>query len=48
MGGGESAGVTLPKDVLRELGYVKNGEIIEGYARVDRTDDGAFRVELVD
>lgn len=46
MGGGESAGLTLPKDDLRDLGFVRNGEIVEGYARIERVGEGEFRVEL--
>lgn len=46
MGGGESAGVTLPKEDLREIGFVADGEIVEGYARIERVGEGEFRVEL--
>jgi antitoxin component of MazEF toxin-antitoxin module len=48
MGGGKSAGVTLPKADLQEAGFVENGEIVEGYARIERVNDGEFRVELVE
>lgn len=48
MGGGESAGVSLPKEDLRDLGLVEDGEIVEGYARVEHVEGSEFRVELVD
>lgn len=48
MGGGESAGVTLPKEDLRELGFVKEGEIVESYARVEHVGGTEFRIQLVD
>jgi hypothetical protein len=47
MGGGESAGVTLPKEELREMGFVSEGEIVEGYAQVERVSDSEFKIELV-
>jgi hypothetical protein len=48
MGGGESAGVTLPKDDLRDLGLVEDGKIVESYARVEHVEGSEFRIELVD
>lgn len=48
MGGGESAGITLPKEDLRELGFVEDGKIIESYARVEHVDGSEFRIELVE
>lgn len=47
--GGESAGVTLPKSKLRELGIIsESGELGERYAHVEHIEGGEFRVELVD
>jgi antitoxin component of MazEF toxin-antitoxin module len=48
MGGGESAGITLPKEDLRELGLVQDGEIVESYARVEHIEGSEFRVKLVE
>ncbi|WP_181691561.1 hypothetical protein [Natronomonas sp. LN261] len=50
MGGGESAGVTLPKDDLRDLGLFEDGELAERYARVERVEDSdsEFLVTVVD
>ena len=47
MGGGESAGVSLPKDELRDLGFIKDGSIVEAYARIEHVEGNEFRVELV-
>lgn len=49
IGGGESAGVTLPKDGLRDDGLISpDGGIREDrYAKVEKLDDGTYRVELV-
>jgi len=48
MGGGESAGLTLPKDDLRELGLFEDGELEESYARIERLEGSEFRIKLVD
>ena len=49
MGGGESAGVTLPKDDLREMGVIdEDGSVGELFARVERVEGSEFRIELVD
>lgn len=47
MGGGDSAGVTLPKEDLRDIGFVTEGEVKEGYARIERVGDLEFRIKLV-
>lgn len=46
MGGGEFAGVSLPKDELRNRGFIKNGSIVEAYARIEHVGGTEFRVEL--
>lgn len=48
MGGGESAGVSLPKDELRNLGFIEDGSIVDAYARIEHVEGTEFRVELVE
>jgi hypothetical protein len=49
MGGGESAGLSLPKEKLRELGIIdENGSITDAYARIEHVEGSEFRVELVE
>ena len=49
MGGGESAGVTLPKEDLREMGVIdEDGSVGELFARIEHVEGSEFRVELVD
>jgi len=45
-----SAGVTLPKDDLREEGIIDESGDLNGekYAKIERTGDGEFRLTLVD
>lgn len=48
---GTTVGVSLPIDDLRELDGVvdENGEIVhEQQVHIQRTDDGVYRVELLD
>jgi hypothetical protein len=47
MGGGESAGVALPKEDLRELGLVENGEIQETYVSITREGE-EFRIRFIE
>lgn len=48
MGGGESAGLTLPKDDLRDLGLFEDGELADSYARIERVSGNEFRIKLLD
>ena len=50
MGGGESLGLTIPKDALREDDLIDDrGRVPEGhYARVERIAEGSYRIDLVD
>lgn len=45
-----SAGVTLPKDDLREDGVIDadGGVVGEKYAKIEKTGEGEWRVVLVD
>jgi antitoxin component of MazEF toxin-antitoxin module len=47
MGGGESAGVALPKEDLRDLGLVEDGEIQQAFVKITREDD-EFRISFVE
>lgn len=47
MGGG-SAGFTLPKEDLRDLGLFEDDEIEESYARIERTGVDEFRIKFID
>lgn len=48
MGGGGSAGISLPKEKLQELGVIDEGDLNDAYARVEHVEENEFRVELVD
>jgi len=48
MGGGESAGLTLPKDDLRDLGLFEDGELADSYARVERVGGDEFRIKVIE
>jgi hypothetical protein len=49
MGGGESAGTSLPKEDLQEMGFVdEDGNIIETYVRVERSGEREFTIELLE
>lgn len=44
-----SAGVTLPKDELREDGVIdERDELGEQYAKIEKIGDGEYSVRLVD
>lgn len=47
-GNGESGGVTLPKDDLRDLGLVSEDGLEDAYVGVERVEAGEWRVELVE
>jgi hypothetical protein len=47
MGSG-SAGFTLPKEDLRDLGLFEDDEIEESYARIERTGVDEFRIKFID
>jgi hypothetical protein len=49
MGGGESAGVSLPKDQLRELGFIdEDGSVVEAHARIEHVGGNEFSVEILE
>lgn len=45
---GESGGVTLPKDDLREEGLVQDGSVVDAHVAIEKVDDGEWRLTLVD
>lgn len=46
--GNGSGRVTVPKDALREIGFVgDDGSVIEGHLAFEQADDGSIRVEPV-
>jgi hypothetical protein len=50
--GGESAGITLPKEKLKKLGIIENGALCERYARIEHVEsEGSadkFTVEILE
>lgn len=49
MGGGESAGVSLPKEQLREMGVIdEDGTVADVYARIERVGGNEFSLKLVE
>jgi hypothetical protein len=46
--GDESVGVVLPKDELREMEFVDDEGVRDGYARIDRDGDSSFSIELIE
>lgn len=48
MGGGQSAGVSLPKKELRNLGFIEDGSLVEAYPRIKHVEGNEFRVEFVE
>jgi hypothetical protein len=48
MGGGESAGLSLPKEQLREMGVIdEDGGVADVYARIERVGRNEFSLELI-
>jgi antitoxin component of MazEF toxin-antitoxin module len=48
MGGGGTAGVSLPKEKLQELGVIDGEDLKNAYARVEHVEGNEFSVKLVD